>query len=186
MVFVSPRAIGPQRVAATSQLSVWFCKALNRLPFLLSPPFSVSASRYFKAVPRAPSRVLDREIGPRSRVPTLHLFRRSFAVGRARFPFQMSSSLEPFRHSSRSPSTVVVHSVLFSLILLLSRRLLPVAADAAASAAAVASLLFPGQPRWFLNYVVRPSVPVAWPKRLSRDEEQCISVLPRVLSLIDN
>lgn len=86
-------------------------------PFGFARPLTVSrsfccshplASRYFKVVPRAPSRVLDREIGPRSGVPTLHLFRRSFAVGRARFSFQMSSSLEPFRHSSRSPFTVVV------------------------------------------------------------------------------
>lgn len=92
--------------SGSRQSRVWFCRALNCLPFLLPPLSSVSASRYFKAVPRAPSRVLDRGIKLLARGGPRFAFL-SPIVRAARFPFQMSFSLEPSCRSSRSPFTIV-------------------------------------------------------------------------------
>lgn len=101
----------------------------------------------------------------------------------------MSSSLQPSCHSSLDPFHRRRCGVLSSLIFLLSRRLLPIAAtvvaDAAAAAPTTAPLFLPEQ-RWSLNYAARCTALFAWRKQHPRDEEQCISSLLRVLSLIDN
>jgi len=104
-VFVSPCANGSLGVAAISlefaPLTV-YCPSCRPYPL-----FQQDTLR------QALSRLPESSSGP-GEIPALHLFRRSFAVGRARFPFQMSSSLERSRHSSRSPFTDVARCSLLS------------------------------------------------------------------------
>lgn len=115
----SPGVAGSQR--GLSSLSVWFCRALKPssspcLSFFSSTTFSLSllaspsrsGSRYFKAVPRAPSRgsSIAESAGGSSRF--------AFVSPIVRFPFQMSSSSGPFLPAILLPSAVVVVVAVFS------------------------------------------------------------------------
>lgn len=177
---LTPSDDGSSNRPRISSLSVCFCRALNRFP-LASSPFH-SGSRYFKAVPRAPSRgssIAESAPQPRGR---RFAFVSPIVRGwwRARFPFQMSSSSRPFRRSSRFPFTVVARRS-SSLILLL---LYLAACCCRCCCSFVSSWTATPVPK--LRGAMRPSVSVTRLKRSLRDEEQCVSVLSRALSLIDN
>lgn len=160
-VFVShPVRLGRSGVAGSSQRSrvcpFAFAGPLNRPPVSpLTNPSPAgpcrSGSRYFKAVPRAPSR--GSSIAESAGALALHLFRRSFAAGRAPLPLSDVFLLGTLSIPAIPPDPFHCCRGVFSLLSFffpLSRRLL-------------LPLLQPFVPSWTatsvlkLRGVVRPS-----------------------------
>lgn len=152
-----------------------FVRSLTAFPPpRLRPSVSRSGSRYFKAVPRVRGSSIAESDSSLGYPFCIYFADRTRLVGLAS-PFRCLPPRHFFRSLFTNRCSLLFHSFLY----LSTCCLLP-------------QLLYSFTPFWTamsvskLRDAVRPSIPVARPKWLLRDEEQCVSVLPRVVSLIDN